>query len=370
MNNKTFVLIFQRFAPDWLNFLVPASDSAYYDARPNIAVENPLPLTNVMGLNPLLTGWKNLYDAGDLGFVTATGWPDGSNPSRSHFLGQDRLEVGAMEGGIFDGWMSRLGTELLGDSPAVFDVVACEDKLPTSLSGNPAKLPAVVRKFSEYNHGSSGGDEVTQALKDLAQAIGNHAAENAILQVSNAILKVRDANLDRPSGLRGYPNSVVGRSLRTAADAIKAGLGTKLITISDESTYDTHINQVSTHQMMLPSMSRALEFFAEDLGPRWDDVVVVSCTEFGRRVEDNGSGTEHGDAFSMLFAGGSVNGGQVLGDFPGCGLEEITDRGDLRVTTDYRHVISSLIQTHMGLSQAQMSRVFPSANFSAPILNV
>lgn len=349
--NSTLVVVFQRFAADWINMLVPAGDSAYAGLRPTLAVVNPLPLDNYFGLNPGLADLGTIYETGDLAFVAATGWIPTDSRDRSHFFAQTIAESGA-RAGVSNGWLAR--TMLRdGYNQAVFAALAAESSVPTSLQGFAGAL--ALRNFSDYNHGSVMGDAATALQETLALAAGEPGAP--ILRLAQSMRAIAAA--PPPDTTILYPATTMGQGLKVAAQAIHAGFAPRVITVTSDDDWDTHVTQAERHAETLPNFAGALKAFYDDLGPLMDKVTLVTMTEFGRKAVENLGGTDHGTGSSMLVMGKRVAGGRVYGQWPGLNDSALYQGEDLEPTTDFRTVLGEILVQHLGASETALEEIFP-----------
>jgi uncharacterized protein (DUF1501 family) len=363
---RVLITIFQRGAVDGLNMIVPFGERAYYTSRPSLAIERPgtgpdaaLDLDGFFGLHPRLAPLKPLYDARQLAIVHACGSPDGT---RSHFDAQDYMESGTPDlKSTRDGWLNRYlavsGTcEACTVSP--FRAVAMSPQTPRILDGGaPAIAMASLGDFTVRASGSSA--ERLEALYRTGSADLVHASGREMFE---AIKMLRSANPQRyrPENGAEYPRSPFGQRLLEIAQLIKAGVGME-IAFADVGGWDTHVNQgASTGQLAarLRDFSQSIAAFVRDLGPRMNDVVVLTMSEFGRMARQNGNGgTDHGHAGAMFVIGGGVHGGRVHGRWPGLEREQLYEGRDLALTTDFRAVFSEVITKHLGATS--LDAVFP-----------
>lgn len=354
----TVVVVFQRFAADWLNLLVPAGDANYGPLRPQIAINNPLPLDSFFGLHPAMQPLLPIWEAGDLGFVAATGWIPTDSRDRSHFYAQTLAESGARSG-VADGWLSRAMHRDSADN--IFAALAAESAIPNSLQGYAGAI--ALRDFGSFNHGSVMGDAATALVESLATTAGDPGAT-----VKRLAQGIRAIEADPPTpSTAAYPGTNLGQGLKVAAEAIKNGLAPRVITVTSDDDWDTHVSQVSRHNASVPNFAKAIATFYEDMGDLMENVTLVTMTEFGRKARENFGGTDHGTASSMLVMGKKVAGKKVYGQWPGLNDSALYQGEDLEPATDYRSVLSEILNKQMGLSQAAVDAVFPGGYSSASL---
>jgi uncharacterized protein (DUF1501 family) len=370
---KVLVTIFQRGAVDGLNMVVPFGESEYYNVRRSIAIPKPnqtngaIDLDGFFGLHPSMKPLEAFWRDKKLAVVTSAGSPDNT---RSHFDAQDYMESGTPGyKGTKDGWLNRVlqGTTGKDDSP--FRAVSMTQQLPRSLYGRaPSVAMTNLADFSIkagiYSQNMKGGFEglYEQNAKDTLGETGKETFEAV------NYLKTANPAQHKPENGAVYPNTGLGRSLMQIAQLIKAGVGLE-VAFAEMGGWDTHTNQnlgnnPSQGQLanLLRDFAGAIAAFGIDLGKRMDDVVVITMSEFGRTVRENGSrGTDHGHANSMFILGNTVKGGKVYGDFKGLKSDQLWEGRDLAVTTDFRDVFAEAANKHMGTKD--LAKIFP--NYSA-----
>lgn len=361
---KVLIAIFQRGAVDGLSMIVPHRELIYYEARKSIAIRPPLvgnadtavDLDGVFGLHPALLPLKPLWDAQRLAVVHACGSP---HPTRSHFDAQDYMESGAPgEKSIADGWLGRV----LQARPAVqanpLRAVAFATTLPQSLQGTIEAVTVSNLVDFDVKAGSpllSSGIEAQQGFEQLYER-GIHdllyeAGQEAFDTMK--LLKARNLQGSTPANGAGYPRGRFGDTLRQIAQLIKADVGLE-VAFTDCGGWDTHVRQGNERGQLatrLTEFAQGLAALDRDLGDRMQDVVVLTMSEFGRTVHENGNGgTDHGHATAMFVLGGPVRGGRVVGRWPGLEKEQLFDGRDLQVTSDFRHLFAEVATHHFGLS--------------------
>jgi uncharacterized protein (DUF1501 family) len=343
--------VFQRFAADWINMLVPAGDSAYGPLRPNLRIDNPLPLDGYFGLHPALGDLRTLYETGDLAFVAATGWIPKDHRDRSHFYAQTIAESGA-RAGVSDGWLGRV-MQRDPHNEGLFAALAAESSVPVSLQGFGNAI--ALRSFADYNHGSVMGDAATALIETMAIAAGDPG--NTVLRLAQSMRTLVAS--PPPASAIAYPATTLGNGLMIAAQAIRGGLAPRIVTVTSDDDWDTHVTQAQRHEASLPNFAGAIRAFHEDLGELMNNVTLVTMTEFGRKARENFGGTDHGTGSSMLVMGKRVAGKQVYGQWPGLHDSALFEGEDLEPTTDYRSVLAELLVRHLGAPEADMDAIFP-----------
>jgi len=371
---KVLVAVFQRGAVDGLSMIVPYGDAAYAAARQTIALRPPmrgesdraLDLDGFFALHPGLAPLVPLWENRSLAIVHACGSPD---TTRSHFDAQDYMESGTP--GVKstpDGWLARAVTAL-PERPAPFRAVALGPVLPRALQGDAGALAmASIDRFDvrATDTGARGGFEALYArtVGDLLSGTGRETFEAV------RMLRSADASRIPPANGAEYPRGRFGEAMRQIAQLIKANIGLE-VAFADMQGWDTHVGQGAEQGQLaarLREFGGALAAFAQDLGDRMADVVVLTMSEFGRTVGENGNrGTDHGHATAMLVLGGGVRGGRVHGRWPGLARERLFEARDLAVTTDFRTLFSEVASGHLGVSVAPL---FPGWKTSEPPLGL
>jgi len=374
---KTLICLFQRGAADALNVVVPHGESAYYRLRPNIAIPRPSPgagsagavdLDGFFGLHPALAPMKPLWDMGILAPVHAVGSP---SSTRSHFDAQDYMETGTPDRkSTRDGWLNRYlatrGTCEAGctheSAPSPFRAVAMSQQTPRMLEG-PAPTIA-MNSLDEFSVRAAGpAADRLESLYRTGSADVVHAAGGEMFEAVK-ILKAANPQRYLPRNGAEYPGSQFGRRLMQIAQLIKADVGLE-VAFADVGGWDTHVNQgASTGQLAarLDDFAKSIAALVADLGDRMADVTIMTMSEFGRTVRQNGNGgTDHGHASALFVIGGDVHGRKVYGKWPGLEPEQLYEGRDLALTTDFRSVFSEVAARHLGAEKLDV--LFP--GFSA-----
>jgi uncharacterized protein (DUF1501 family) len=365
--NKVLVVVFQRGAMDGLNAVVPFKDPSYYAARPNLAIAEPgsgqeraIDLDGFYALHPALASLKDIYAKGHLAIVHAAGSPDNT---RSHFDAQDYMELGTPgTRSTPDGWLNRyLATGRARTTH--FRAVAVTPQLPRVLAGSATALTlSSIDEFRPRSAVLAGSLEKLYASSaDTLFRVGGESLFGALRELRGVESKI-------PASAGSYPAGRFAASLAQISRLIKAGVGLE-IAFTEIDGWDTHVNQgAATGQMAnrLKELADGLAAFYRDLDDRMNDVVVLTMSEFGRTVRENGNrGTDHGHANVMFAMGGGVRGGKVYGRWPGLAPEVLYEGRDLDLTTDYRTVCGEVIARHLG--QRDLTRIFPGFRSSAAV---
>ncbi|NET76910.1 MULTISPECIES: DUF1501 domain-containing protein [Okeania] len=361
-NRKRLIVIFLRGGVDGLNVVIPHQEYNYYDARPKIAIPAPgepegaIDLDGQFGLHPALTSIMPLWQNRSLAFVHACGL---NNDTRSHFDAQYYMETGIPGNKkIPDGWMNRLLANLPKDKPT--QAVNLGDTPPRILMGAMpvANLPTgrkstrslpidVPRIYEVFDRLYSNNDELSRVYQEGRQA------RDLLLADLEQEMEAASAGAPPPQGFaadaKNLAQIMVGDS-KTQLGFLALG------------RWDTHVNQGSSQGTLarrLKPLGEGLVTLVQELGPLYSDTVILVMSEFGRTVNENGNGgTDHGHGNVMWVLGGGLRGGQVYGQWPGLDESELFEKRDLAVTTDFRDVISSVLEQHLEIERSQIARVF------------
>ena len=333
-------------------------------ARAGVA-NTAIDLDGFFGLHPSLAPLHGLYQRGLLAPIHAVGSPSNT---RSHFDAQDYMETATPDvKGTTTGWLNRyLATAgtceacAPGQAPQAspFRAVAMTPQTPRALDG-PSPTVAMDSIDAFTLRAAGGNAERLEALYRTGSTDLVHASGT---EMFDAIKMLRAANPQRygPSNGAVYPGSAFGQKLRQVAQLIKANVGLE-VAFADVGGWDTHVNQGgATGQLAqrLGDFAQGVAALVQDLGDRMADVVILTMSEFGRTVRQNGNGgTDHGHATTMFVIGGSVRGHRVHGRWPGLAPEQLYEGRDLALTTDFRAVFAEVTSRH--LAATQLDVVFP-----------
>ena len=369
---KTLVVVFQRGACDGLNTVVPYGESSYRKLRPTIAIPAPqggtrdaaLDLDGHFGLHPALDALLPSFKDGTLAAVHAVGSPDST---RSHFDAQDFMESGTPSvKSTDDGWMNRHLQCAPDPSATPFRAVSLTPTLPRSLAG---RAPAVaMASIDRFDLRPAGGAAVARGFEDMyAGAVRDvlHGTGRETFEAIQFLKKTSPARYTPAPGA-AYPRGRYGDSLKQIAQLLKADVGVEMA-FTEVGGWDHHAAEGGVQGQLavrLREFAQALAAFQRDLGERMQDVVLVTLTEFGRTVRENGNrGTDHGHASVSFVMGGGVRGGKVHGRWPGLSPERLYEGRDLAITTDFRDLLGELLGRHLGARE--LEKVFPGHEASA-----
>ncbi len=374
---RVLVTIFQRGAMDGLMAVSPLDDAALRALRPRLAMtaartavgdERLLDLGGEFGLHPALAPLLPLWRDGRCAVVHAVGSPD---PTRSHFDAQDYMETGTPgRKGTTSGWLNRVAGELGHEASAAvrgtspFRAVAMAPALPRSLAG---PVPALaVTDLASFRVRLPGAPEVARAAGTGFEELYAGTSQLLLRQTGKETFEAVDlltrADLAsyRPASGARYPRSPLGAALEQVAFLVKANLGLE-VAFTESGGWDTHVQQGTARGSFARSatdLALAIAAFWTDLGGYQDDVVLLTMTEFGRTVRENGSGgTDHGHGSCLFLLGNRVAGGRVHGRLPALGSGDLYDGRDLPVSTDFRAVFAEVAARHLGVTDA--AAIFP-----------
>jgi uncharacterized protein (DUF1501 family) len=365
-NRKVLVAVFQRGAVDGLNVVVPYGEKTYYDTRPSIAVPRPgsgegaaLDLDGFFGLHPAFAPVLPYFQDRSAAVIHATGSPDST---RSHFDAQDFMESGTPGNkATTDGFLCRAIAQKKPETCSPLRAVSLTPALPRILAGSAGAVSMTSLAGFGVRAGAATAS-VSNSFESMyedavAGALGGAAKESF---EATRILKAADPASIAPDNGADYPAGAFGNALKQIAQLIKADVGLE-VAFTDVGGWDTHAGEGGSQGQLsnrLRDYGAAIAAFAKDMGSRMADVTLVTMSEFGRTVKENGNrGTDHGHANVMLLLGGGVKGGRVYGRWPGLDSSHLYENRDLAVTTDFRDVFAEILEKRLGIES--VSTVFP-----------
>jgi uncharacterized protein (DUF1501 family) len=360
---KRLVVIFQRGAADGLNIVVPHAERAYYAMRPSINIprNQVIDLDGFFGLHPATSSFQPLWKQRHLAIVHAAGSPD---PTRSHFDAQDFMESGTPGlKATNDGWLNRTLHSLPASADkSAFRAIALGPALPRILTG--AEPAVAVNNINDF--GVGGRNPNATPIANTFEAMYDQSVDSVLHGTGHEtfdavkMLKAADPAKNKPAPGADYARGRFGDSLKQLAQLIKADLGVQ-VAFADIGGWDHHVNEGSTQGQIanvLRDFSQSLAALWTDLGDLAEDTVIITMSEFGRTVRENGNrGTDHGHANVMFIMGGPVKGGKVYGQWPGLDQSQLYEGRDLAVTTDFRRVLGEAVARHLG--NERVDQVFP-----------
>jgi uncharacterized protein (DUF1501 family) len=355
----TLVILSLRGGMDGLSVVVPAGDKAYAAKRPGLAIPTSQlhKVDTMFGLHPALAPLFPLWDAGKVAAVHAVAQAD---PTRSHFSAMDEMERAAPGSSLRTGWIDRTLGAMPGGNGFEGAQVGSPD-LPRSMIGPNPKFG--MNSIADVKL-AIGEDTVSLATWRAAAAKLHAGAKPEVSQPLTAALgavgTMRAMPAAKDAAALGYPKGGLGSAMHDVARLIKANVGLRVATV-DFGNWDMHSglgkSDAGWMHDQLTQLAGSLAAFATELGTDLNRVTVVTLSEFGRRVQENGSGgLDHGHGNAVLMMGGGVVGGKVYGKWPGLEDAALVD-GDLAGTTDYRAVLSEVLARRCGVAAA--NTVFP-----------
>jgi uncharacterized protein (DUF1501 family) len=366
---KILVCVFQRGAMDGLMAVTPFTDQFLKAARPTIFMEagagKPLiDLDGRFGLHPAMKNFEPLFREKKLAIVHGIGSP---NNTRSHFDAQDFMESGTpFKKGTSSGWLNR-AVGLLGHDATPLRAVSITSSLPRSLYGdNPALAINNLQDFAIQMKGNSKATSmVSKSFEDLYDQTSSTLLKETGKESFDAMKMLQKTNTKnyQPSNGAIYPTSALGNSLKQIAQLIKMNVGLE-VAFAEHGGWDTHFNQGTDQGVFARNaadLSNSIAAFWTDLGQLQDDVTLMSMTEFGRTVKQNGTnGTDHGRGSCNFIIGNNVDGGKVHGLVKLLSIDNLEDGRDLAVTTDFRAVFSEVADQHLQINDNAI--LFPDWN--------
>lgn len=368
--NKVMVCIFQRGAMDGLMAVSPFADPNLKILRPGLYM-SPLEkegglfnLDDHFGLHPAMAALQPYFGEKRMAIVHGVGSP---NTTRSHFDAQDYMEAGTpFNKGTASGWLNRVAG-LMGHDATPFRAVSLTNALPRSFYGdNEALAISNLQDFDiQMRNNPMGVKTVSKSFEELYDQTSSSLLNKTGKESFDAMkmLNVNELKNYQPAKDVVYPQTALGNSLKQIAVLIKMQVGLELA-FAESGGWDTHVNQGTTNGAFarnLKDFSDSIAAFWKDLSAYQDEVTVMTMTEFGRTAHQNGTGgTDHGRASCLFVLGNDVQGGKVYQNIKSLAKEELEDKRDLPVSTDFRAVFSNVAQSHLKLQNSK--GLFPDWN--------
>ena len=340
---------------DYMNTVIPYGDPLYQDNRPTVGIPvgQVLPIDDHLGFNPAMQPIKDLYDQDKVAVINGIGYP---NPNRSHFRAMDIWHTCEPDKIANEGWLGRVIRDLDPNAENVLTGVNFGRGLPRAmaLSGVPVASVAVLENYGVLT-GIADPQQRTGALELFARMYAPVSGTGPVMDYLGRTgldaLKGADVLKTAPSLYQStveYADSPIGQNLQGIAKVLLAGLGTRIF-YTQQAGYDTHASQTTVQPKLLGELAQGIRDFCADLREHEasDNVLIFVFTEFGRRVKDNGSGTDHGSGGMAMAIGDPVKGG-LHGEFPSMKQEDLLE-GDLRFNVDFRGVYSTMVERWLGL---------------------
>jgi len=342
---------------DALNTVIPYSDSLYYDNRPFVRIpeDQVLPINDQIGLHPTMGPIKELYDEGKVAIIQGIGYP---NPNRSHFRSMDIWHTCEPTKVGEEGWVGRALRDLDPNKENVLTGVNFGRGLPRAMAA-PGVPVASVGNLETYGvlTGIEAEDQRTKALETFSRVYSPMLGKGPVLdyfaQTGLDALKGADILSTAPekySSSVKYGNNDVAQYMRNIVQTHLADFGTRIFyTTAPYNSFDTHAGELANHTRLWSDTSKAISDFYHDLKEHnaTENVVLLVFSEFGRRVHDNGSGTDHGAGGHAFVIGDAVKGG-LYGEYPSLEAGKLVE-GDLCFNNDFRGMYTTLLENWMGL---------------------
>lgn len=371
-SNRTLIVVQMAGGNDGLNTVVPYADATYQQMRPTIGIKEDkvLRLDDRLGLHPNLAPLKDFWDKGHLAIVEGVGYP---NQSLSHFQAMDIWQTLDLNGNGSEGWLGKLVAGMVDKDGHPFKALDIGTQTAQALTSISTSVPTLTNTASyrlsvdPVDARSDNGNARLQALLKLYNTYPKSSPYAALLDTTalNAQeggRQLKQADSSYHPGVT-YPKGPFAEGLRVLAEAIVQDLGLRVgyVTLGG---FDTHANQQTTHDNLMKTLAEGLAAFYSDLAQhgKADNVVVMTWSEFGRRVEENGSlGTDHGTAAPLFVLGNAINKG-IYGEPPE--LNNLDPNGNLKYTVDFRSVYATVLDRWMGASSKDvLGGTFGAQNF-------
>ena len=348
---KTLVVVQLTGGNDFMNTIVPYTNGDYYDARKKVVMsqEDVLPINDELAINANAAPFKRLYDEGKMAIIQGIGYP---NSNRSHFRGMDIWHTAEPDRVGNEGWLGQAIRELDPNAENVLTGVNVGMGLPRAMSvtGVPVTSVGDLEGYGVMNSIEQQRlrDKALETFKGIyGQAIGTGPVAEYIGQTGLDVLKGADMLADVADQYESeieYADNQIAKNMRDVARIHLADLGTRIF-YTAHGGYDTHANEMPSHPKLMNDLSGAISDFLDDLEAHdaADDVTVFVFTEFGRRMRDNGSGTDHGSGGGAYIFGNNVIGG-LYSEYPSLKIADWEHGEDLKHTIDFRGIYATLLE--------------------------
>ncbi|MYA61904.1 MAG: DUF1501 domain-containing protein [Dehalococcoidia bacterium] len=348
---KTLVVVQLTGGNDFMNTIVPYTNEHYYDARKKVVMsqEDVLPINDELAINANATPFKRLYDEGKMAIIQGIGYP---NSNRSHFRGMDIWHTAEPDRVGNEGWLGQAIRELDPRAENVLTGVNVGMGLPRAMSvtGVPVTSVGDLEGYGVMNSIEQQRlrDKALETFKGIyGQAVGAGPVAEYIGQTGLDVLKGADMLADVADQYESeieYADNQIAKNMRDVARIHLADLGTRIF-YTAHGGYDTHANEMPSHPKLMNELSGAISDFLDDLEGHdaADDVTVFVFTEFGRRMRDNGSGTDHGSGGGAYIFGNDVMGG-LYSEYPSLNIADWEHGEDLKHTIDFRGIYATLLE--------------------------
>jgi uncharacterized protein (DUF1501 family) len=352
--DRVLVLVNLNGGNDGLNTIVPVDDAAYYNARQtlSIAKSQTLPIAAGLGLHPSLAPVRELYDRGECAIIQSVGYPD---QDRSHFRSTDIWHTASDAAEVlYTGWLGRYLETIHPEYPSTLPrapfAIQIASSVTLALQSDQGNMGIAIDNPDRFYNLANGLEVPDDPLPPTLAGPELEYVRSIIEQSNEFSSGIHDAMINAPSTGVSYDADALSAQLRIVARLINGGLetGVYVVTLAG---FDTHQGQLPRHAQLLGQLGRAVSAFLADVtaAGNADRVVVATYSEFGRRVNENGSaGTDHGAASPQFVFGRKVLGGKVIGGAPN--LTDLDERGDIRYVNDFRQIYASILEDWLTLS--------------------
>ena len=353
---KNLVVIQLSGGNDYLNTLVPYQDGLYYDFRPNMGLkgDDVIPLDDRLAFNSNMGPFKTLFDQGKMAVLMGIGYPE---PNRSHFRSMDIWHTAEPFTSSSEGWLGKANSLIDPEGKNPITTVNFGRGLPRALALQGVSVASVgaLESYGLYTGlaGASNRDAMLDTISRIYQPMADGGfLSRRILETGRGMLDGADLLREAPANYTSdveYPeDNPIAQSLKGIAQVMSADLGTRIY-YAAHGSFDTHTNELVNHALLWDQVSTAVACFWDDIEQlgKGDETVIWMFSEFGRRIADNGAGTDHGSGGAAFVIGNSVKGG-LYGDYPKLALSDQLD-GDVRFNTDFREVYATLLEDVLGI---------------------
>lgn len=362
-NGKDPVLVVVQLTGgnDFMNTLVPYTSSLYYDSRKTVRIteDRVLSINDQLGFHPSAGALKEMFDDGDVAVIQGIGY---ENSNRSHFRAMDIMHTAEPLKISTEGWLAKAIKQLDPEGKNVLTGVSFGRGLPRAMAASGVRVTS-VGDLDSYGLMTSvevqeqRAEELDIFRRFYTPAIGSGATMNYLQQTGDDVLAGIGELQTVPGKYEStveYADNAVAKSLRDVARTHIAGLGTRVFYVQ-HAGYDHHAVEMPAHEKLLDELSVALRDFMSDLREHnaADEVMVYVFTEFGRRVQDNGSGTDHGSGGGAFIIGENVEGG-LYAEYPSLDPTTFANGEDLAHTIDFRSVYATLLEQWMGVDSVDI----------------
>ena len=346
---------------DFMNTVIPFTEGIYYDNRPLVGIpeDKVLPFTDTLAWHPSATAFKRIYEQGKMAIVQGVGT---EHASRSHFRAMDIWHTCEPETIATEGWLAKVIRHIVPESSNPITAVNMGRGLPRALAA-PGVTATSIGDLDNY--GLMSGIELQEERdRDLqifqrmyTPAIGSGLVMDYLSTTGRSVITGADMLAAAPQKYKStveYADNPIAKSLRDVARVHTAGLGTRIF-YTNHAGYDHHAQEVPGHAKLLTELTVAIEDFMQDLRDHdaADEVNILVFTEFGRRIKDNGSGTDHGTGGGAFLIGENVRGG-LYSEYPSLAPADWVFGEDMDFTIDFRSIYSTILNQWMGIDPADI----------------